>query len=194
MLATSRSSRFDVITDYESDFEDDDETTEASKVSDDVTSAHTSCENQLNRQEEPAEESKESRWKSEPSLQPPKRKNIQSSLSAYNLFNFASARKTEEKKKELSKTQQRAKDILELVALDYVSISVFDLPPSSYDAYIKAFGRANTRQEMTQTDSMCEEEAQTEDIDIIEKWTQQPPHDYRNLGCKPHSLTFRKFF
>ncbi|CAN7981120.1 unnamed protein product, partial [Ixodes pacificus] len=183
----------DDFEDYESDFEQDDdeskeESQESSDNSDQTTgltegvSEYKSCSH---KSDEDAQVSKRdlSHWKSEPALDERKEPvEMATSFSAYNLFNFASAKKKEESKKVLSKVQQRAKDVLEMVSLDAMTFQVLDIPPASYDAYIVAFGRANTKQALTQTDNISEEECQTDVIDVVEKWTQHPAHDYRGFG------------
>ncbi|CAN7984324.1 unnamed protein product [Ixodes hexagonus] len=69
-----------------------------------------------------------------------------------------------------------------MVSLDAMTFQVLDVPPASYDAYIVTFGRANTKQMLTQTDNISEEECQTDVVDVVEKWTQHPAHDYRGFG------------
>ncbi|XP_077484875.1 cytoplasmic dynein 2 intermediate chain 1 [Amblyomma americanum] len=133
-----------------------------------------------------AEKLKEqSHWKSEPALEveaKPPAPLMPTSFSTYSLVGYLTAQKKEESKKVLSKAQQRAKDVLEMVSLDSMTFQVFDIPPTTYDVYITTFGRADAKQVLVQTDLGDDEECQTETIELKEKWTQHPPHDYKGFG------------
>ncbi|CAN7949050.1 unnamed protein product, partial [Ixodes pacificus] len=113
--ATDESYNYDDdFEDYESDFEQDDdeskeESQESSDNSDQTTgltedvSEYKSCSH---KSDEDAQKRDLSHWKSEPALDERKEPvEMATSFSAYNLFNFASAKKKEESKKVLSKVQ-----------------------------------------------------------------------------------------
>ncbi|KAH6931166.1 hypothetical protein HPB50_022597 [Hyalomma asiaticum] len=134
----------------------------------------------------------QSHWKSEPVLEveaKPPAPLMPTSFSTYSLVSYLTAQKKEESKKVLSKAQyvapdvqERAKDILDMVSLDTMTYQVFDVPPITYDVYISTFGRADAKQVLVQTDLGDEEECQTDAIELEDKWTQQPPHDYKGFG------------
>ncbi|XP_065285666.1 cytoplasmic dynein 2 intermediate chain 1 isoform X1 [Dermacentor albipictus] len=201
----------DDFEDYESDFENDDavddESSASSAVSDsssDVSdSAPANGSDEVTSSEGPllptndklttqeysevnSEKLKQqSHWKSEPVLDvdaKPPAPLMPTSFSTYSLVSYLTAQKKEEDKKVLSKAQQRAKDVLEMVSLDTMTYQVFDIPPVTYDVYISTFGRADAKQVLIQTELGDEEECQTENIELEEKWTQQPPHDYKGFG------------
>ncbi|KAL3208292.1 hypothetical protein MRX96_009644 [Rhipicephalus microplus] len=126
-----------------------------------------------------------SQWKSEPVLEveaKPPAPLMPTSFSTYSLVSYLTAQRKEQEKKVLSKAQQRAKDVLEMVSLDTMTYQVFDVPPITYDVYISTFGRADAKQVLIQTDLGDEEECQTETIEYDDRWTQQPPHDYKGFG------------
>ncbi|KAH7946466.1 hypothetical protein HPB49_025501 [Dermacentor silvarum] len=199
----------DDFEDYESDFENDDAVDDESSVSSAVSDSNSSDsapatgndnvtsrkdpvlpENDKLTTQEYSEVSSEklkqqSHWKSEPVLEvdaKPPAPLMPTSFSTYSLVSYLTAQKKEENKKVLSKAQQRAKDVLEMVSLDTMTYQVFDVPPITYDVYISTFGRADAKQVLVQTDLGDEEECQTENIELEEKWTQQPPHDYKGFG------------
>ncbi|WAR04840.1 DC2I1-like protein [Mya arenaria] len=84
-------------------------------------------------------------------------------------INFVSAKQRAMSNKTASKTQQRGRDLLKMIELDYTYCDILDLPPvNEYDLYIRSFGSTNTRQ--------------TEEADVRSKWTQHPPEDFRGCG------------
>ncbi|KAH7952070.1 hypothetical protein HPB52_017889 [Rhipicephalus sanguineus] len=200
----------DDFEDYESDFENDDGVDDESSASSAITDSSSSgsapasgndeapsskdafrpTSDRLLAQEhsEVTSEQKlkeQSHWKSEPVLEveaKPPAPLMPTSFSTYSLVSYLTAQKKEEEKKVLSKAQQRAKDVLEMVSLDTMTYQVFDVPPITYDVYISTFGRADAKQVLIQTDLGDEEECQTDAIECEDKWTQQPPHDYKGFG------------
>ncbi|EEC18676.1 suppressor protein SRP40, putative [Ixodes scapularis] len=115
MSATDESYNYDDdFEDYESDFEqDDDESNEEGQESSDNSDRTTGLTENVaedmscsHKSDEDAQKQDLSHWKSEPALDERKEPvEMTTSFSAYNLFNFASAKKKEESKKVLSKVQ-----------------------------------------------------------------------------------------
>ncbi|XP_052805737.1 cytoplasmic dynein 2 intermediate chain 1-like isoform X2 [Mya arenaria] len=99
-------------------------------------------------------------------------------------INFVSAKQRAMSNKTASKTQQRGRDLLKMIELDYTYCDILDLPPvNEYDLYIRSFGSTNTRQAYVQTnEDNIEREIQTEEADVRSKWTQHPPEDFRGCG------------
>ncbi|KFM60115.1 WD repeat-containing protein 60, partial [Stegodyphus mimosarum] len=95
-------------------------------------------------------------------------------------INFASAVEQEKKKKFSNKVMKRASDLLEIITPDVMSFEVINIPPMKYETYIRTFGKSDTKQAFVQTENFEEEEVQTDEIEMLNKWTQNPPND--NLG------------
>lgn len=86
-------------------------------------------------------------------------------------INFSGA----QKKLKQSKRRKRGEEILRMIKLDSYSFTLFDLPPMSYERYIKLYGQRNCVQASSQTgDDNIDEECQTEEIIKKCKWTQAP--------------------
>lgn len=97
-------------------------------------------------------------------------------------INFAGAKEEREKKKVTNKILKRGMELLEIITLDKMSYDVFDMPPMKYDVYIRSFGKSNTKQAFIQTENTEDEEVETDEIEVREKWTQHPPHDHLGVG------------
>ncbi|XP_053324428.1 cytoplasmic dynein 2 intermediate chain 1 [Spea bombifrons] len=92
-------------------------------------------------------------------------------------IDFGSAKQKQVNSQIASKLKKRSTDILRLVDLDFSStVSLLDLAPvKEYDMYIRNFGKTNTKQAYVQCNEDCvDRDIQTEEIDIMEKWTQHP--------------------
>ncbi|XP_046397078.1 cytoplasmic dynein 2 intermediate chain 1 [Ischnura elegans] len=79
--------------------------------------------------------------------------------------------------KEAMKTAlKRGQKLLQMITLDEISYSLFDLPPIPYDAYMKFRGHRNSKQVSTQTNEDSHSEGiQTDVILMADAWTQKPP-------------------
>ncbi|TUF20352.1 WD repeat-containing protein 60 [Bagarius yarrelli] len=80
--------------------------------------------------------------------------------------------------------RKRSVELLRLIDLDFSVTECFlDLPPvREYDLYIKSYGMANTRQAYVQSnEDNTERDTQTEETDLIPKWTQHPPES--SVAC-----------
>ncbi|XP_054707121.1 cytoplasmic dynein 2 intermediate chain 1-like [Uloborus diversus] len=97
-------------------------------------------------------------------------------------INFASAVEQEKKKKCTNKVLKRASELLDIITLDVVPFDIIDVPPMKYETYIRTFGKSGSSQVFTQTENSEEEEAQTDVIEMLDKWTQYPPHDVNGCG------------
>ncbi|XP_077561846.1 cytoplasmic dynein 2 intermediate chain 1 isoform X2 [Haemaphysalis longicornis] len=196
----------DDFEEYESDFEADEDDVSSSHSTNSTDSAVEKSEDEKSSSNAPASMvtedsgapalndnenipqvlSQQPHWKSEPALDASTAQPatvIPTSFSTHALIKYIeAAQKSKNPDKVLSKAQQRAKDVLEMVSLDTMTFQVFDIPPISYDVYIRLFGRSNAKQVLLQTDLGDDEECQTEAIELKDKWTQQPPHDYRGFG------------
>lgn len=100
------------------------------------------------------------------------------------LVDYSSAHKREVIERAARETKKRGQELLGLIELDIVTYDLFDLPPlSEYEVYIKNFGSNDSRQVSAQTgDDNAEEEAQTEEVGVADKWVQWPPEDLRGYG------------
>ncbi|KAJ8419128.1 hypothetical protein AAFF_G00006270 [Aldrovandia affinis] len=92
-------------------------------------------------------------------------------------MDFVAAKHREVSKKVASKQKKRSTELLRLIDLDFsISFSLLDLPPvNEYDMYIKSFGTTNTKQAYVQcNEDNTDRDAQTEEIEANDKWTQHP--------------------
>ncbi|ESP02269.1 hypothetical protein LOTGIDRAFT_199790 [Lottia gigantea] len=98
-------------------------------------------------------------------------------------INFVNAKQRAVDQKVSDKTRKRGKDLLKLIEFDHASFDIFDLPPvKEYELYIRSFGRTDTRQAYIQTnEDNLDRDIQTEEIELLDKWTQYPAEDL--LGC-----------
>ena len=80
--------------------------------------------------------------------------------------------------------QQRFEDLSKLIELDVSAFDMFDLPPvKEYELYIRSFGRSDTQQAYVQTrDDDVDRDIQTEEIEVLSKWTQHPPDEDTAVG------------
>eukprot|EP00842_Homolaphlyctis_polyrhiza_P005601 jgi/Hompol1/6041/HPOL_004813-RA len=102
------------------------------------------------------------------------------------------AHERSQKEKEASanaiKRAQRAKDLANLIDLDFVFFEIFDLSPlNEYELYIRNYGISNAAQATTQTNDDCiDREVQCEDWTVEDKWTQCPPEQFLDCdACRP---------
>ncbi|XP_076814470.1 cytoplasmic dynein 2 intermediate chain 1-like [Clavelina lepadiformis] len=91
-------------------------------------------------------------------------------------INFSSSRQHSTNYKARKKMITRRNDLLTLIQLDVMTFDLFDLPPvTEYNFYIKNFGGQNARQVSTQcNDDALEVDTQTDETEVVEKWTQHP--------------------
>ncbi|KAJ3378342.1 hypothetical protein HDU84_007642 [Entophlyctis sp. JEL0112] len=85
------------------------------------------------------------------------------------------------------KMMRRFKELSDMIALDVAIFNIFDMAPlNEYEQYIRDFGASNTVQAATQcNEDACEQELQTEDYFMEDKWTQAPPEELRDSGSGP---------
>ena len=78
----------------------------------------------------------------------------------------------------------RFEDLSKLIELDVSAFDMFDLPPvKEYELYIRSFGRSDTQQAYVQTrDDDVERDVQTDEIEVLSKWTQHPPDEDTAVG------------
>ncbi|KAE9541239.1 hypothetical protein AGLY_004484 [Aphis glycines] len=100
------------------------------------------------------------------------------------LNNFKTAGKRKREQEVKDKIQTRGNILMEMIKLDTVSFSLLELPAIPYEQYIKMYGRSNMTQVQTQThDENAEKEVQTNENDVVEKWTQHPIALTNELDC-----------
>ncbi|CAH1724846.1 unnamed protein product [Aphis gossypii] len=100
------------------------------------------------------------------------------------LNNFKTAGKRKREQEVKDKIQTRGNILMEMIKLDTVSFSLLELPAIPYEQYIKMYGRSNMTQVQTQThDENAEKEVQTNESDVVEKWTQHPIALTNELDC-----------
>lgn len=65
-----------------------------------------------------------------------------------------------------------------------VTLNLFEMAPmSEYDRYIRSYGKSNARQVGVQSnEDNLSQEAQTEEVETVTRWTQYPPNDRRGCG------------
>ncbi|XP_071451242.1 cytoplasmic dynein 2 intermediate chain 1-like [Hetaerina americana] len=103
---------------------------------------------------------------------------------------YFSKRETPEKEV-AKKALERGRKLLQMITLDEISYSLFELPPIPYDAFMKCRGHLNTKQISTQTNEDSHSEGtQTDYIPMVDVWTQKPPVITLNdkEGTKSHPL------
>ncbi|XP_051468352.1 cytoplasmic dynein 2 intermediate chain 1 isoform X2 [Apus apus] len=92
-------------------------------------------------------------------------------------MDFKMANQRQSSRNIASKLKKRSSELLPLIDLDFsVSFSLLDLPPvNEYDMYIRNFGKMNTKQAYVQcNEDNLERDIQTEEVEMLEKWTQHP--------------------
>ncbi|KAM6209370.1 cytoplasmic dynein 2 intermediate chain 1 [Sarcoramphus papa] len=92
-------------------------------------------------------------------------------------MDFQMANQRQSSRSMASKQKKRSSELLPLIDLDFsVSLSLLDLPPvNEYDMYIRNFGKMNTKQAYVQcNEDSLERDIQTEEVEMLEKWTQHP--------------------
>ncbi|KAJ4431633.1 hypothetical protein ANN_20232, partial [Periplaneta americana] len=92
-----------------------------------------------------------------------------------NFINFANARKRKQEKKATANARKRGEELLDMIQLDSVGFTLFELAPIPYEVYMKSYGRSNTLQAHVQTnEDDLSQEVQTDEIHYKSKWTQKP--------------------
>ncbi|XP_017261788.1 cytoplasmic dynein 2 intermediate chain 1 isoform X2 [Kryptolebias marmoratus] len=100
-------------------------------------------------------------------------------------MNFVAAKQREVSKKVATKQKKRSTELLRLIDLDFsMTFPLLDLPPvSEYEMYIRNFGNANTKQAYVQcNEDNVDQDIQSEEIEVCEKWTQHPPEHIGACG------------
>uniref|UniRef100_A0A8D2HI73 Cytoplasmic dynein 2 intermediate chain 1 n=1 Tax=Urocitellus parryii TaxID=9999 RepID=A0A8D2HI73_UROPR len=90
---------------------------------------------------------------------------------------FATASHRQKSRIQALKQKTRSTKLLRLIDLDFsFTFSLLDLPPvNEYDMYIRNFGKKNTKQAYIQyNEDNVDRDAQTEDIETRDVWTQHP--------------------
>jgi hypothetical protein len=79
---------------------------------------------------------------------------------------------------------RRIQDLKALITFDISSFIIFDFAPlNEYDLFVRNFGTAGVCHGFTQTsDEYVENYMQTDDWDIMNKWTEAPPNQYLDAG------------
>jgi len=108
----------------------------------------------------------------------------QSRSTTHGRINFVAAKQKQISDKVASRTKKRGQELMRLIDLDVAVFDIFDLPPlNEYELYIKNFGRSDTKQAYVQcNEDNVEKEVQTEEIETITKWTQNPANDAAGFG------------
>ncbi|XP_050433201.1 uncharacterized protein LOC126841031 [Adelges cooleyi] len=166
----------DDFEDYESDFESD-------------TSVASLLSQHVNRQDSKEEVEKFAlpvcvEEQLEPFLDETFEVNVLERTIERGLSNFKSAGKRQREQEAKSKIKTRGNILMEMIKLDTVSFSLFDMPAIPYEQYIQIYGQSNMSQVYTQTnDDYADKEIQTTEIDLSEKWTQRPIFLPNTLDC-----------
>jgi hypothetical protein len=88
-------------------------------------------------------------------------------------INFASAKHRQKTKVAAGKARKRGDELLTMIRLDSAKYDLFEMPPIPYEALM---GNTDRMQATCQTgEDDLDEELQTEEIKILDKWTQNPP-------------------
>ncbi|XP_010005347.1 PREDICTED: WD repeat-containing protein 60 [Chaetura pelagica] len=104
-------------------------------------------------------------------------------------MDFKMANQRQSSRNIASKLKKRSSELLPLIDLDFsVSFSLLDLPPvNEYDMYIRNFGKMNTKQAYVQcNEDNLERDIQTEEVEMLEKWTQHPGESALVSGGEEH--------
>ncbi|KAK3765430.1 hypothetical protein RRG08_066978 [Elysia crispata] len=99
-------------------------------------------------------------------------------------INFISAKQRVMDNTVAGRVRKRFEDLSKLIELDVSAFDMFDLPPvKEYELYIRSFGRSDTQQAYVQTrDDDVDRDIQTEEIEVLSKWTQHPPDEDTAVG------------
>ncbi|XP_050525698.1 cytoplasmic dynein 2 intermediate chain 1 isoform X2 [Daktulosphaira vitifoliae] len=100
------------------------------------------------------------------------------------LSNFKTAKIRQLEIEAKNKIKTRGDILMDMIKLDTVSYSLFELPAIPYKQYMQIYGRSNTSQVYSQTnDDNVDKEIQTSEIFLIEKWTQRPIVLPNKMNC-----------
>ncbi|KAK7578185.1 hypothetical protein V9T40_010390 [Parthenolecanium corni] len=101
--------------------------------------------------------------------------NILLDFNTRSMESFASAKKRQQNSKMAHKIASRGERLLQMITLDSMNFSLFEMSPVPYHIFMRSYARKNTTQAFTQTNEdniSCE--IQTENIFYQTKWTQHP--------------------
>ncbi|XP_058251633.1 cytoplasmic dynein 2 intermediate chain 1 isoform X2 [Hemibagrus wyckioides] len=110
---------------------------------------------------------------------------LRNSRTYSRVIDFTAARQREINQQASDKQRKRSSELLRLIDLDFsVTECLLDLPPvREYDLYIRSYGMANTKQAYVQcNEDYMERDAQTDETDVTDKWTQHPPESSTACG------------
>ncbi|RUS85060.1 hypothetical protein EGW08_007197, partial [Elysia chlorotica] len=172
--------------DYEDDFEDDEdpemkeegEMEEVLRALDEENSRLASTSRRSNWSD--STELSDERFKDNHDDEPRSR----AAPRAKTFINFISAKQRVMDNTVAGRVRKRFEDLSKLIELDVSSFEMFDLPPvREYELYIRSFGRSDTQQAYVQTrDDDVDRDIQTDEIDVLSKWTQHPPDEDTAVG------------
>ncbi|RKO93936.1 WD40-repeat-containing domain protein, partial [Blyttiomyces helicus] len=117
-----------------------------------------------------------------------KRERMGSELPQRQVVDLVHSHKQAQKAKKAShageRSAKRAKDLQNLIELDICVYEIFDLAPmNEYELYIRSFGSSNAVQVATQSnEDTIDQEMQTDDWDVEDKWVQIPPEQFTDVG------------
>lgn len=89
--------------------------------------------------------------------------------------NFTDAKKKQQKQKLNLKSRKRGDDLMNMIRLNSVYFSLFDMEAITYEDFMQSYGKSGTIQISSQTgDDDLDEQIQTDQIEVVDKWTQYP--------------------
>ncbi|GFR61964.1 WD repeat-containing protein 60-like, partial [Elysia marginata] len=172
--------------DYEDDFEDDEDP--EMKEEGEMEEVLRALDEENNRL---ASTSRRSNWSDSTELSDERFKDnhedeprSRAAPRAKTFINFISAKQRVMDNTVAGHVRKRFEDLSKLIELDVSAFDMFDLPPvKEYELYIRSFGRSDTQQAYVQTrDDDVDRDIQTEEIEVLSKWTQHPPDEDTAVG------------
>lgn len=172
--------------DYEDDFEDDEDP--EMKEEGEMEEVLRALDEENNRL---ASTSRRSNWSDSTELSDERFKDnhedepvSRAAPRAKTFINFISAKQRVMDNTVAGRVRKRFEDLSKLIELDVSAFDMFDLPPvKEYELYIRSFGRSDTQQAYVQTrDDDVERDIQTDEIEVLSKWTQHPPDEETAVG------------
>lgn len=104
--------------------------------------------------------------------------------TATGVLDFAAARRRQKAARVASKASLRWQDLSQVITLDQVWVPLLDLAPQDgYSLFMRGLGRGAARHAAVQsTQDRVERDQQTDVIETVTAWTQQPPSDLSGTG------------
>ncbi|KAF5299509.1 hypothetical protein FQR65_LT01092 [Abscondita terminalis] len=113
--------------------------------------------------------------------------------SCSSFINFAQAQKRIKQNRHFEKQKKRGEELLNMIKLDQYNFTLFEMSPVSYDVFIRSFGTTNAIQTAVQTgEDNISEEIQTDPINTLTKWTQNPVTFSKTDCSNPNYLKIYK--